>query len=59
MRPAVAQSERFQECKQRVGRLEAAKRRAYRQDFCQCLFFHGEIRVQIHIRGLYALMSQP
>jgi hypothetical protein len=31
MRPAVAQSERFQECKQRVGRLEAAKRRALDQ----------------------------
>jgi hypothetical protein len=59
MHPAVAQSERFQKREQRIIRLEAAEGRAHRRDFCQRLFFHGEIRVQIHIRGLYALVSQP
>ena len=59
MLPAAAQSERFQEREQSIVCLEAAERRAYRQDLCQRLFFHGEIRMQIHIRGLYALVSQP
>lgn len=59
MRTAAEQSERFQEREQSIGRLKAAERRTYRQDFCQRVFFHGEIRVQIRIRGLYALVSQP
>lgn len=55
MRSAAALSERFQKREQRVVRLEAAERRTHRQDFCQRPFFHGEIRVQIQIPGLYAL----
>jgi hypothetical protein len=61
MRSAAALSGRFQKREQRVVRLGAAERRTHRQDFCQRLFFHGEIRVQIQIPGLYALScpSQP
>ena len=59
MRPAAVRSERFQEREQSIGRLKAAERRTYWQGFCQRVFFHGEIRVQLRIRGLYALVSQP
>jgi hypothetical protein len=59
MLPPAAQSERFQEREQSVVRLEAAEGRAHRQNLCQRLFFHCKIRVQIRIRGLYALVSQP
>jgi hypothetical protein len=57
--PQQRRSERLQKSKQSIVRPEAPEWRAHRQDLCQCPFFHGEIRVQIRIRGLYALVSQP
>ena len=57
--PGSVGSERLQESEQSIVRLEAPEWRAHRQDLCQCPFFHGEIRVQICIRGLYAFVPQP
>jgi len=56
--PRSGQSDSKKASKVSFG-LEAVEWRAHRRDLCQRPFFHGEIRVQIRIRGLYAFVPQP
>src|ERR1700733_472781 len=54
-----AYSQRLQEGEERVGRLVAAGTRIDRRGPRECLFFEGEVGMQVDLGGLHLLMTEP